>query len=63
MPGSFPKAKNYDSALLYSNEADGIFKNINYAVGRGYCLGNIGIIYTETGKYDLAEANWQMRSR
>ena len=49
--------KNYDSALLYSVEAKLIFDQLNYLSGKGYSLGNIGMVYASIGNNDLAEKN------
>ena len=48
---------NYDSALLYFNEAKTIFDKVNYLSGKGYSLGNIGMVHASIGKNDLAEQN------
>jgi len=52
---AFLRSKNYDSALLYSMEAKSIFDKVNYLSGKGYSLGNIGMVYASVGKNDLAE--------
>ncbi len=49
--------KNYDSALVYFNESGELFQLLNYSVGKAYNLGNIGMVYANTGKHDLAEKN------
>jgi signal transduction histidine kinase len=54
---AYRNTNNYDSALLYFNEAKLIFDKVNYQVGIGYCLGNIGMVYASIGKKDLAENN------
>jgi len=54
---AFIRIKNYDSALLYSIEAKSIFDKVNYLSGKGYSLGNIGMVYASIGKNDLAEKN------
>jgi signal transduction histidine kinase len=54
---AFLRIKNYDSALLYFQEAKQIFDKENYLSGQGYSLGNIGMVYASTGKNDLAEKN------
>jgi len=51
------RIKNYDSALLYFEEAKQIFDKVNYLSGKGYSLGNIGMVYASIGKNDLAEKN------
>ncbi len=53
----FRKAKKYDSALLYLEEAKIIFDKVNYLSGKAYSLGNIGMVYASIGKNDLAEKN------
>ncbi|MEH6762938.1 MAG: adenylate/guanylate cyclase domain-containing protein [Aequorivita antarctica] len=49
--------KKYDSALVYFKESGEIFEQLNYATGKAYNLGNIGMVYANTGKKDLAEKN------
>lgn len=53
----FRKTKIYDSALLYSEEAKVIFDKVNHLIGKGYSLGNIGMVYASLGKNNLAEKN------
>jgi adenylate cyclase len=53
----FLSNKIYDSALLCFNEALDIFEKVNYEIGKAYCQGNIGMVYANTGKNDLAEKN------
>lgn len=53
----FVNYKNYDSALVYFSESKMISEKINYLTGKGYSLGNIGMVYANTGKPDLAEKN------
>ena len=53
----FIKFKNFDSAFLYFNEAKIIFDKIDYPAGKGYSMGNIGVVYANIGKNDLAEKN------
>lgn len=53
----FVKNKNFDSALLYFQEAKIIFDKINYVSGKAYSIGNIGMVYANTGKNDIAEKN------
>lgn len=50
-------SEEYDSAVLYFTESGLIFKKINYLIGSAYNLGNIGMVYAETGRDDLAESN------
>jgi len=49
--------RNYDSALLYFRESKLIFDKVNYLTGKGYSLGNIGMVYANIGKNNLAEKN------
>ncbi len=49
--------ENFEKALLYFEESGFIFKNQNYLIGSAYNLGNIGMVYAEQGKDDLAEQN------
>ena len=49
--------KNYDSALVYFKESGEIFERADYAAGKAYNLGNIGMVYANTGKNELAEQN------
>ena len=53
----FLKTKKYDSALLYFEEAKLIFNKVNYLSGKGYTLGNMGMVYASIGKNNLAEKN------
>ena len=54
---AFLRVKNYDSSLLYFEEAKIIFDKVNYLSGKGYSLGNIGMVYASIGKNNLAEKN------
>ncbi|PWK19900.1 adenylate/guanylate cyclase domain-containing protein [Xanthomarina spongicola] len=47
--------KKYEEALSNFKESGTIFKNINFERGTAYNTGNIGMVYTEQGKYDLAK--------
>ena len=47
----------YDSALLCFREAEKIFANVNYEIGKAYCQGNIGMVYANIGENELAEKN------
>lgn len=49
--------KVFDSALFCFTEAKLIFDKIGYLSGTGYSLGNIGMVYANTGKKELAEKN------
>ena len=53
------KTKKYDSALWYSNRAKFIFDKAKHQSGIGYSLGNIGMVYANTGKNFPAEKNLQ----
>src|SRR4051812_21759044 len=54
---AFLNHKDYDSAILYFKESGKIFEKVNYISGKGYSLGNIGMVYANTGQNKLAEAN------
>ena len=49
--------KNYNLALAYFGESGQIFNDIDYPIGKAYNLGNIGMVYAEQGKDDLAKTN------
>tara|TARA_R100000306_G_scaffold742_1_gene1930 strand:- start:32281 stop:34134 length:1854 start_codon:yes stop_codon:yes gene_type:complete len=49
--------KSYDSALVYFKESGEIFEQEQYPTGKAYNLGNIGMVYANTGKNELAETN------
>jgi two-component system NtrC family sensor kinase len=49
--------KNYKAALQYFYESGAIFDKANYPIGKAYNLGNIGMVYANTGKNILAEEN------
>lgn len=53
----FLNNKIYDSALLHFKEARIIFEKVNYLIGKAYTLGNIGMVYANTGQTNLAEKN------
>lgn len=44
-----------DTALLYFDESGKIFDLKNFALGKAYNLGNVGLVYAEQGKDKLAE--------
>ncbi len=46
-----------DSALIYTKESEIIFEKIKYPIGQAYSLGNVGMIYAEQEKDELAEYN------
>ncbi len=54
---AFRKNKMYDSALIYSKEAEKIFKQLGYPAGQAYAIGNMGMVYAGTGHDNLAEKN------
>ncbi len=49
--------KKYDSAFLYFKESKQLFEKLNYRMGVGYSLGNIGMVYANTGNKQQAEKN------
>lgn len=49
--------KKYEEALSNFEESGVIFKNINFERGTAYNKGNIGMVYTEQGKFDLAKTH------
>lgn len=49
--------KEYDAAIINFNESGALFESVNYDVGKAYTLGNIGMVYANTSKNDLAEKN------
>ncbi|HEY2728117.1 MAG TPA: ATP-binding protein, partial [Parafilimonas sp.] len=52
------KTKTYDSALMVLYEAKTIFDKLgDNPTGRAYSLGDIGMVYANTGKNNLAEKN------
>lgn len=54
---AFLKSKKYDSAFNYFKESKKIFEQLKYSMGVGYSLGNIGMVYANTGNKQLAEKN------
>ena len=44
-----------DSSQIYFAEASRLFDELNYVQGKAYCLGNIGLVYAEQGKFLEAE--------
>ncbi len=50
----FAQNKNYDSALLYFKESKVIFDKVELPKWQRLCLGNIGVVYANIGKNDLA---------
>lgn len=53
----FLHRQNFDSALVYFEESGFIFEKADYLIGKAYNLGNIGMVYANIGKNDLAESN------
>jgi class 3 adenylate cyclase len=53
----FLNTKIYDSALLYFKEAAIIYEKVRYLTGKAYSLGDIGMVYANTGQSNLAEKN------
>ncbi len=53
----FLNNKIYDSALIHFKEAGFIFEKVNYLTGKAYSLGNMGMVYANTGQTNLAEKN------
>jgi adenylate cyclase len=49
--------KEFDSALVYFKESGALFEQADYAIGKAYNLGNMGMVYANTGKNDIAEQN------
>ncbi|WP_373522537.1 adenylate/guanylate cyclase domain-containing protein [Aquiflexum sp.] len=47
----------FDSALVYFEESGFIFEKADYLIGKAYNLGNIGMVYANIGKNELAESN------
>ncbi len=53
---AFLNNRMYDSALLHFKDL-GVFEKVNYQSGKAYSLGNIGMVYANTGQAELAETN------
>ncbi|WP_246019998.1 tetratricopeptide repeat protein [Muriicola soli] len=49
-------SKKYDSALLYNQEAEQLFKDLKYTLGSAYTLGNTGMVYAAMGDNARAES-------
>lgn len=49
-----------DTALLYTGEAEIIFRFLHHGVGQAYALGNMGMIYAKLGNNLQAEANMNL---
>jgi class 3 adenylate cyclase len=54
---AFLQQKMYDSALRYFRESGRVFALVDYPTGKAYSLGNIGMVYANTGQKELAEKN------
>ncbi len=50
-------SQSYDTAYMYFEESRNIFQKISYIIGMAYSIGNIGMVYANTGKNNLAEKN------
>ena len=57
MGDEFLLNKKYDSALAYFKESGILFEKVNYAAGKAFNLGNIGMVYANTNNNKLAESN------
>lgn len=44
-----------DSSQIYFSEASQLFEELDYVQGKAYCMGNIGLVYAEQGKFLEAE--------
>lgn len=51
----FFKNEKYNEALRYFEESGQLFQLLKYPIGTAYNLGNVGMVYAEQGKDDLAE--------
>ncbi|MCB0399515.1 MAG: tetratricopeptide repeat protein [Winogradskyella sp.] len=49
--------ERYEESLEHFKESDSICELIGYRLGNAYNLGNIGLVYAEQNKDDLAESN------
>lgn len=48
-----------DSALLLFENSKAIYNLLNYEQGYAYCIGNIGLVFSKMGKFNLAEENFK----
>ena len=48
-----------DSALVLFHKSQIIFNKLDSKVGKGYCLGNLGLVYASQDKNELAEQHLQ----
>lgn len=46
-----------DSSLIFTTEADAIYKSLNFSLGMAYSSGNLGMVYAEQGNDEIAEKN------
>jgi len=53
----FMNSQIYDTAYMYFTESGIIFEKLNYLIGKAYSIGNIGMVYANTGESNLAEKN------
>jgi len=53
----FMNSEIYDTAYMFFNESGIIFEKLNYLIGKAYSIGNIGMVYANTGENNLAEKN------
>jgi signal transduction histidine kinase len=53
----FMNSQIYDTAYMYFKESGIIFEKLNYLIGKAYSIGNIGMVYANTGENNLAEKN------
>lgn len=51
------KVDKFDLALTYFKESTDIFGEVDYPLGKGYGLGNVGMVYAAQGQDVLAEQN------
>ncbi len=47
----------FDSALIRYQESELLFDRLDHPIGKAYSLGNIGMVYANVGRRDLAEQN------
>lgn len=47
----------YDSALLFYNEAEPLFESIDLEIGKAYTIGNRALVYWKQGNFPYAEQN------
>jgi len=53
----FMNSQIYDTAYMHFKESGIIFEKLNYLIGKAYSIGNIGMVYANTGENNLAEKN------